>query len=81
LSELLRAAGNDGWAALESYRAEMVSHQQRLARLSASFYKLRDYPSAAKCAIEAAGLDFALARIPQPPNGLLPIAAKQETQK
>lgn len=63
--------GDDGWEALDRYRAEMIDHQKRLAKLAASFLELEAFEDAAQCAIKTAGLTHVIGRIPKRPNAEL----------
>lgn len=59
---------DNGWNALDRYRAEMINHQQRLAKLAADFLKLGAFEDAAQCAIKTAGLTHVIGRIPKRPD-------------
>lgn len=48
----------------ELYRLEMQNHEQRLAKLAASFLEIPAYEDAAKCAIKAEGIKYVLGRMP-----------------
>ena len=48
----------------ELFRTEMMNHQDRLGKLAADFLMLEAFEDAAKCAIKADGIKYALGRMP-----------------
>jgi len=46
------------------FRSEMQNHQNKLAKLAISFIELNAFEDAAKCAIQAEGIKYVLARMP-----------------
>lgn len=49
----------------ESFRKEMQRHKEQLKKLAISFLEVDAFEDAAKCAIKAEGIDFALKRMPK----------------
>lgn len=49
----------------DSFRQEMQRHKEHLKKLAISFLEIDAFEDAAKCAIKAEGIDFALKRMPK----------------
>ena len=60
--------GNDGWAALDRYRTEMIERRKRLEALLERYLRLDAFDGAYKVEAKIDELKHNIGRIPLPPN-------------